>query len=331
MLKVAVIGLGAMGQHHARLYSQLTETGLPPRSVGGGPLGQANSSVQLVAVVDANLERAKDIGSKYGVPFYSNSHDLLGKVDAVSIAVPTTLHYAISVDFLKAGVHCLVEKPIASTLKEAEDIIAAAKLNKVKVAIGHIERFNPAVLKLKEIIDEGTLGQLLILSTRRVGPSVPRIRDVGVTIDSATHDIGVVKYLIGKSPVSVYSRVGSLKHPKDDHAIIVLDFDKTTACIEVNWFTPHKVRTLVATGSEGIAYLDYIEQKVTVHTANQSQVVNIQKQEPLKLELEDFLQSIIEDREPSVNGEEGMEVLKIALEASSSSSYASQLILHRKV
>ena len=139
----------------------------------------------------------------------------------------------------------------------------------------------------------------------------------------------MVKYLISKSPVSVYSRMGSLKHPKEDHAIIVLDFANTTACIEVNLFTPHKVRTLVATGSEGIAYLDYIEQSVTVHNSQGTHLADIQKAEPLKLELEDFLQSVIMDRSPSVDGKEGMEVLKIALEASSSNSYTSQLILHR--
>ena len=143
-----------------------------------------------------------------------------------------------------------MEKPIASTTEQAEAMIEAAERHKVKFAVGHIERFNPAVIKLKQIIDEGALGQLLILSTKRVGPSVQRIRDVGVIIDSATHDIGVVNYLIGKKPVYIYSKVGSLKHPKEDHAIIVLDFGSTAACIEVNWFTPHKVRTLVVTGSE---------------------------------------------------------------------------------
>ena len=100
-----------------------------------------------------------------------------------------------------------------------------AEKNHVNLAIGHIERFNPAVVSLKQIVDKGTLGKLLIISTRRVGPSVPRIRDVGVVIDSATHDIGVIRYLLGKEPVSVFSRVGSLKHAKEDYAVIVLDFD----------------------------------------------------------------------------------------------------------
>jgi UDP-N-acetylglucosamine 3-dehydrogenase len=310
MIKVGVVGLGAMGQHHARLYSQ--------------------SNCKLVGVADVDPQRAREIGEKYQIPYYSDYRELLTKVDAVSIAVPTTSHYQVAMDFLEQGIHCLVEKPIAFKLDEAQSMISTAKQNNARLGVGHIERFNPAVLKMKQILDDGALGQLLILSTRRVGPFAPRIQDVGVIIDSATHDIGVVKHLIGKNPVSVYSRVGSLNHPKEDHAIIVLDFESATACIEVNWFTPHKVRTLVATGSEGIGYLDYIDQKVTLDNSHKVEVADIQKVEPLKLELDDFLNSVVEGREPSVDGREGLEILKIALEAANNNYNTSQLVLHRK-
>ncbi len=296
-----MVGLGAMGQHHARLYSQL--------------------NCNLVAVADVNPERAREIGEKYHTKYYSDYRDLLSKVEAVTIAVPTTLHHSVAMDFLREGIHCLVEKPIAFSLSEADDMIEAAERNRAKLAIGHIERFNPAVEKLKEIVDEGTLGNLLILSTRRVGPLVSRIRDVGVIIDSATHDIGVIRYLVNKEPVSVFSRVGSLRHPKEDHAIIVLDFQGTIACIEVNWFTPHKVRTLVATGSEGIAYLDYIEQSVVVHTASQEKTVELEKTEPLKIEVENFLKSALDGEKPAVDGDEGKEILSIALRANHNNYY----------
>jgi UDP-N-acetylglucosamine 3-dehydrogenase len=302
MLKIGVVGLGSMGQNHARLYSQL--------------------NCELVGVADSNPERAKEIGEKYHAKYYADYHDLLGKVDAVSIAVPTTLHNMIALDFLNEGVHCLVEKPIAFNLNEAESMIQAADRNHVSLAIGHIERFNPAVVRLKQIIDSGLLGKILIISTRRVGPYVPRIRDVGVVIDSATHDIGVVRYLVGKEPVSLFSRVGSIKHSKEDHAVIVMDFEGTIACLEVNWFTPSKVRTLVITGSEGIAALDYIEQTLTVHTAqqetgsmNSGTKLTTLKAEPLRLELEDFLNSVLSGQKPGVDGIEGMSVLKIALES----------------
>jgi UDP-N-acetylglucosamine 3-dehydrogenase len=302
MIRVGVVGVGAMGQHHARIYSQLG---------------------CLVGVSDADEARAKGIGEKYAVPYYTNYHELLDKVDAVSIVVPTTLHRQVAADFLKRGVHCLVEKPIASTLSEAEDMIRLARENHAKLMTGHIERFNPAVTALKKVIDAGTLGQLLIISTRRVGPSVPRIRDVGVIIDSATHDIDVARYLVGHEPISVYSKFGSLKHPKEDHAVIVLDFKDTTACVEVNWFTPHKVRTLVATGSEGIAYLDYIEQQLTVRNSHDTEVIQVEKAEPLLLELKHFLKCIDEDKQPLVDGYEGMKTLEIALKASSKVSFPS--------
>ena len=297
MIKVGVIGLGEMGQHHARLYSQL--------------------DCELVGVVDIDPMRAKEIGEKYHTAYYTDYHELLPKVDAVSIVIPTVLHHEVAVDFLKEGIHCLVEKPIAFQTNEAEKMISAAQESSVNLAIGHIEQFNPAVLKLKHIIDEGTLGKLLIVSTRRVGPFVPRIRDVGIIVDTASHDIGVANYLVGSRPESIFARTGNLNHLNEDHAIIVLGFGETTACIEVNWFTPQKVRTLVATGSEGIAYLDYIEQTIKLCNSHSVQDIDIEKTEPLRLEIEDFLRSISDKRNPSVCGEDGLEILKIALEASS--------------
>jgi UDP-N-acetylglucosamine 3-dehydrogenase len=305
MIKVGVIGLGAMGHNHARLYSQL--------------------KCQLVGVADADQQRAKEIGEKYSVPYYSDYHKLLSGVEAVSIAVPTTAHHAVAMDFLNAGIHCLVEKPIAFSLNEADEMIGAAEKNHVNLAVGHIERFNPAVIRLKEIVDEGILGKILIISTRRVGPSVPRIRDVGVVIDSATHDIGVIRYLLNKEPTNIFSRVGKLKHSKEDYAVIVLDFDNTAACIEVNWFTPQKVRTLVATGSEGIAYLDYIDQTLAINNSRGMEDASVIKAEPLRLELENFLFSLSEGKQPSVNGAEGKAILKIALESNHNNYLTSAL------
>lgn len=301
MLKVGVVGIGAMGQHHARIYSHL--------------------GCELVGVADTNAERAKELAEKYHVKYYYDYKELLTSVDAVSIAVPTSLHRKVAMDFLKNGVHCLVEKPIAVSLKQADDMIKEAEAQNVNLAIGHIERFNPAVVKLKQIIDAGTIGKLLIISTRRVGPSASRIRDVGIVIDSATHDIGVIKYLVNKEPSMVFSRVGSLKHAKEDHAVIVLDFKDIVACIEVNWFTPQKIRTLVATGSEGIAYLDYIEQTLNILNSHGTVGIDITKAEPLKLELEDFLNSIADKRQPAVNGIEGKAILNIALQSDHNNYY----------
>jgi UDP-N-acetylglucosamine 3-dehydrogenase len=296
MIRVGVVGLGAMGQHHARLYSK--------------------SKCKLVGVADIDQQRTLEIAEKYNVDSFGDYRELIGKVDAVSIAVPTSLHHKVAMDFLKKGVHCLVEKPIALTLREAQEMILLADQNHAHLAVGHIECFNPAVVKLKEIIDNGVLGKILIISTRRVGPSAPRIKDVGIVVDSATHDIGVIRYLLNSEPISVFSRVGNLRNGRDDHAIIVLSFYGPTACIEVNWFTPHKVRSLVATGSEGIAYLDYITQEVRICKDNKEDTLNISKVEPLKVEIDDFIQSILEGKKPRVDGREGWKILKVALESS---------------
>ena len=177
------------------------------------------------------------------------------------------------------------------------------------------DRFNPAVIKLKELVEGGALGELIIISTRRVGPFVPRVRDVGIIIDAATHDIDIARYLVGREPVGVFAKAGRIRHEKEDHAIIVLDFDGTVASIEVNWFTPHKVRSLVATGTEGIAYLDYIEQTVEIYDSEWKKIPEIKREEPLKLELEHFLDCIETNRKPLIDGNEGLKVLEIAMRA----------------
>lgn len=298
MIKVGVVGMGAMGQNHARVFSQM--------------------GCELVGVADINLGKAKEIAGLYKTRYYSDYKELIHEVDAVSIVVPTTLHLRVARDFIEHGVHCLVEKPISSALEEAAEMVQAAKDNHVKLMIGHIERFNPAVIKLKQLIDESALGQLIQISTRRVGPSVPRIRDVGIIIDSATHDIDVISYLVGMEPTSIFSRFGRFRNKKEDHAIIIMDFNEVIASIEVNWFTPHKVRTLVATGSEGIAYLDYIEQELIMHNSHDQVNIEVEKAEPLRLELEHFVKCVETDTQPLVDGYRGMKVLDIALKASKS-------------
>lgn len=296
MVKVGVVGVGAMGQHHARLYSEL--------------------DCELVGVADVRPERAKEIGEKYRTQYFSDHKKLLEEVEAVSIAVPTSLHKQVALDFIKRGIHCLVEKPIASTLEEAREMVEAAEREGIKLMVGHVERFNPAVAKLKELVRGGALGKLIIISARRVGPFIPkRVRDVGIIIDSATHDIDIARYLLGREPVAVFAKAGKIKHEKEDHAIIVLDFEDTVASIEVNWFTPHKVRSLVATGTEGIAYLDYINQTIEIYDAEWKKIPEIKREEPLKLELQHFLECVETGKDPLIDGAEGLKVLEIALRA----------------
>lgn len=303
-MRVGVVGVGSMGQNHARIYSGL-------------------KGVKLVGVADADASRGKLVAETNKTKAFTDYRDLLREgVDAVSVVVPTALHFEVASFFLKNGVNCLVEKPITPTLEEGRALVDLAKEQGKKLMVGHIERFNPAVQKAKHIIDEGLLGKVLIISTRRVGPYSPRITDVGIIIDLATHDIDVSRYLTGMEPDGICSAYGSIKHAKEDHAIILLDFGGCAASIEVNWFTPHKVRTAVITGTGGIAYMDYIEQTLTVYNSEWKMEPKIEKEEPLKKELMHFADCVATGREPLVNGEEGLRTLGVALKSLKEVSHA---------
>lgn len=301
-MNVGVIGVGAMGQNHVRIYSEI-------------------EGCRLVGLADSNKDVAKKFATKYNTKALYDYREILNEgVEAVSIAVPTSLHCEVASFFLENGVNCLVEKPIASTLEEGRKMTEIAKKKGVKLMIGHIERFNPAVQQMKEIIKEGILGKILIISSRRVGPFAPRIVDVGIMIDLATHDIDIARYFCEREPSKICSIYGSIKHSKEDHAILLLDFDGISASIEVNWFTPHKVRTAVVTGTEGIAYIDYIDQHITIFNSKWKKEPKIEKAEPLRKELEHFIYCIKNDKEPLVNGDDALKTLEVAIKATHSGS-----------
>ncbi|RLF88563.1 gfo/Idh/MocA family oxidoreductase, partial [Thermococci archaeon] len=197
MLRVGVVGVGNMGRHHARIYSELSKEG----------------KVEFVGVADANLERAKEVASQFKTKAFGDYEELVERVDAVSIAVPTSLHRQVALEFIEHGANVLVEKPIAESIESAQEIIRAAKKNDVILMIGHVERFNPAVLKLKEILDENLIGKVVTLTAKRVGPLPPQIKDVGVIIDLAVHDIDVMSFLLERNVRKVYARAGSAKNP----------------------------------------------------------------------------------------------------------------------
>ena len=241
---------------------------------------------------------------------------LKNDLDAVSIAVPTTLHKDIALKAANYGVHMLIEKPIAESLKSADAIIDAARRENLKLMVGHIERFNPAILKLKELISAGGLGEIISISCRRVGPFPPRIRDVGIIIDLAVHDIDAISYLYGKRAMNVYSIAGNSFHTKEDHASILLQYeDNKSGMVETNWLTPHKIRKVTITATGGVAHADYLEQSLEIWEGEDVREVGIEKQEPLKKELEHFMHVIVNDEEPSPSGEEGKYALYVAISA----------------
>ena len=295
-IRVGVMGVGAMGKHHARVYRDLQE-------------------VELVGVADINKNIATEVAAEYNTEAFGDCERLLkNDLDAVSITVPTCTHKEIALKAANHGVHMLVEKPIAESLKSADAIIDAARRENLKLMVGHIERFNPVILKLKELISACQLGDLLSISCRRVGPFPPRIRDVGIIIDLAVHDIDAISYLYGKRAMNVYAIGGNHFHIKEDYASILLQYEnKKSGIVETNWLTPHKVRKITITATEGVARADYLTQSLEIWKEGKVMDVEIEKREPLRNELEQFLNCIKKDEAPSPSGEEGKYALHVAL------------------
>ena len=297
-MRVAVIGGGAMGQHHIRIYSEMKD-------------------VELVGICDTDRNRAFSLAKSYNTtPYYDHKELLEQELDAVSVVVPTTFHSNVALDVISSGTHLLVEKPIADTLESADTMIRAAHDAKVKLMVGHIERFNPAVSKLKEIVDSGMLGKIVSISSRRVGPFNPRIRDVGIIMDLGVHDIDVISYLYGRKINEVYTIAGKDIHSFEDHASILLRCDTNlSGMVETNWLTPHKIRNLTAIGLKGVAYLDYIKQTVELHDEAWVRTAKVEPKEPLKNELEHFIKAVRNNTDVISNGETSRHALEVAMAA----------------
>ena len=303
-VNVGVIGVGAMGENHVRVYHKMEEA-------------------NLIAVSDVSERALKKIEKKYGAKGYTDYCELLENpdIEVVSVCVPTTFHHAVVMEAIRHKKHILVEKPIAFTLTEAEEMITAAKEAGVILATGHVERFNPAVQKAKELIDDGVIGDIVSAFAKRVGPLPPRIKDVGVSIDLAIHDLDIMNYLFEEEITQVYGTMNSSFDDSEfeDHAEIMVSFDnESTGIIEVNWLTPYKRRELELTGTAGIISVDYIQQSIEVY-GKFAQDIEIKHEEPLKGELNSFLHSVVEGEEPVITGEDGLKALKMVIAANRSS------------
>jgi predicted dehydrogenase len=180
MMKVAVIGVGSMGKNHARVFSELP-------------------GAELSAVADSDHALARVVGDKHGVHAYSDYRQML-KSEAVSIAVPTAMHEEVGMAALESGAHVMIEKPIAATIESGKRLIDKAQSIKRQLMIGHIVRFNPAIQALKQKLVAGELGRIFQIFCRRAGPFPARIRDVGVVIDLAPHDLDTMRFLSGREP-----------------------------------------------------------------------------------------------------------------------------------
>lgn len=320
MKKLAVIGAGAMGRNHVRVYHELAVAG----------------RVDLVAVAEGDQERRDYIGSLLGVRVYADYRAMLEREqpDGVSVVVPTNGHHQVVSDALRAGCHVLVEKPIAATLDEARQLIELAQAERRTLAVGHIERFNPAVIELKHRLEDGQLGRIFQIHARRLGPFPARVRDVGVIVDLATHDLDIMRFLTGSEAIRVYAETRREVHTSNEDLFTgMLRFaDGTMGLLEINWLTPTKIRELYVTGERGMFRVDYLTQDLYFYENaevsslgwNALRVIRgvsegamtrfaVNKVEPLRAELEAFVEVIQGEGGATVTGSDGIAALELGL------------------
>ena len=304
-LKTAVVGVGSLGQHHARNYSELSAQG-----VG-----------EFVGVCDLNEENARTIGEKNNCGYFTDWRDLIGKVDAVSIVTPTETHCEIACAFLENGVHVLVEKPFAKTLAEADLMIAAAQKTGVKLMVGHLERYNPAMVALRPHVDNP-----LYFEIHRVSPFPNRSLDVDVVLDVMIHDLDAIQWLVGENVrVSDIHAVGiNVISDKVDAANARIEFENgAVANITASRIGTEKIRKTRFYQTNSYVVLDYGTKFASVTSLNPKAAhpllgisinrLEINDIEPLRAEISAFLNCIINDDAPPINAHDGRRALSLAL------------------
>lgn len=306
-LRVAVIGLGMMGRAHLRVWSDVVE------------------GVELVGVADPDPRALHEATDGRALRGYPDAEALLRaeQPDLVSIVVPTSLHLPITLAALDAGAHVLVEKPIAATRDEAEHMIEAARRAGRMLTVGHIERFNPAIRELRRRLAAGELGRIFQIHATRLGPFPARIRDVGVVVDLAPHDLDVMRYLLGSDPVRLYAETEQRIHTDHEDLFVgVLKFaNGAVGVLDINWLTPTKQRTLTVTGERGMYTADYLAQQLVFYpnSADDGSVGEgerverqIERREPLAIELEEFARAVRDGGPPPVDPHQAMVALLLA-------------------
>jgi len=294
-LRVAVVGVGHLGKEHARILA-----GLP--------------GVELVGVADVNSEQAQAVGRRLGTPAYGDYWPLLNLVDAAVIAVPTSCHHAIAVEFLRRGIPLLIEKPIACNLEEADELVALAQEHGALLQVGHIQRFNPAF----EALSQHPL-QPKFVECERMGPFSGRSGDIGVVLDLMIHDLEVVLHLV-RSPVKSVDAVGIAVLSKgEDIANARIRFENgCVANITASRISPEKMRKIRIFQQTAYVSLDYQNQTGEIYRLVDGAItrspVEIEKDEPLKRELQSFVECSRRGGQPVVSGSEAAAALELAIE-----------------
>lgn len=316
MTRVALVGLGAMGRNHLRVLREL-------------------AGVELAAVCDQDANLVESVTRESSVHGYRSWEEMFGheRLDAAVVAVPTRFHCAVGMAALEHGLHVLIEKPIATDLEEGRNLVAAATHAGKLLAVGHVERFNPAVREMQRRVRQGDAGRLYQLHARRQGPFPARIRDVGVVIDLATHDLDVIDHLAGSDVIRLFAETEQRIHTDHEDILNALMKYETgvLGVLQVNWLTPVKIREVSVLGERGMFICNYLTQDlVFVNNADlpsspgehkaptavkEGQTVNLPvvRGEPLRLELEAFADAVNGNRPLEVDGLAGLRALHLAL------------------
>lgn len=308
-VKVGVIGLGRMGQQHCRVYSTLRRA-------------------QLVGVHDINPEIGETVAQRLDIPFYPRVEELLEEVDAVSLVTPTPTHYGLAKMSLAFGVHLLVEKPITETLEQAEELTRDAEKSGLVVQVGHIERFNPAYLELKNVLEDLTP---LAVNFRRLSAYAGSNTDVDVVLDLMIHDTDLVLDLVGEEPVEVIAYGLTALGNAMDHVHVQLVFPAgPMVSMTASRVTEQKVRSIEVTAWEAYVETDLLHKTIEVHRRTIGQYLNHSKRgvkyrqesilerivvpivEPLYAELQHFIDCVAEQRTPIVTARDGLKALRLA-------------------
>ena len=308
-IRIGVVGVGNMGQHHTRVLSLLKD-------------------VELVGVSDVNVERGLDTASKYRVRFFADYRDMLPYADAVCVAVPTRLHHEVGMTCLEAGVHVLIEKPIAASIAEAESLVNAAAQYQCILQVGHIERFNPAFQELSKVLKTE---ELLALEAHRMSPYSHRANDVSVVLDLMIHDIDLMLELAA-SPVVKLTASGGRASDSGylDYVTATLGFaNGIVATLTASKVTHRKIRRIVSHCKNSLTEADFLNNEILIHrqtTANYMteygqvlyrqdgliEKVYTSNIEPLHAELEHFVSCVRGGKQPSVGGEQALKALRLA-------------------
>jgi len=300
-LRVGVVGVGYLGQFHAEKYARMED-------------------VTLVGVADTVRERAEEVAQRFGVEAHTDYRDLIGKADAVSVVVPTPLHYAISRDFLENDVDVLVEKPMTLSLDEADELIGIAKSRGRIIQVGHLERFNPAVMAMREIIDHP-----LFIESHRLHMFKERGTDVDVVLDLMIHDIDIILSLVKSHVKSVHAVGVPVISPHVDIANARLIFD--TGCvanITASRISISQMRKIRVFGRFSYVSVDYEQRDMTVIKKDGNGIKlpipglaltkrRFEEADPLEHELKAFIGSVRKQEAPVVTGEDGRDALRVAL------------------